>query len=62
MGYHRVLCDEDVNLDKLGFGDNIYITLNEDKAVLHISIFQCGHYQDEVLVDLRKEFGTDVDQ
>ena len=59
MGYHRVLCDADVNLDKLGFGDNIYITLDEDKAELRVSIFQEGHFQDEILINLREAFRAD---
>lgn len=56
MSYEH-LADKDVDLSRLGFGDNLEFEFDPERCLLRISVFDNGHYQDHLVVDLPYELG-----
>ena len=45
---YELLAEKDVDLSKLGFGDNLVIEFDPEQCKLRVSIFEEGHFQDDV--------------
>ena len=45
---YELLAEKDVDLSKLGFGDNLVVEFDPEQCKLRVSIFEEGHFQDEV--------------
>lgn len=52
MSRFQAIADAPVNLTTLGFGDELYFEIDKENCVLRISVFEEGHYCDEMMVDL----------
>lgn len=49
---YELLVEKDVDLSKLGFGDNLVIEFDPERCMLRVSVFEKGHFQDDVLLCL----------
>lgn len=53
---YELLADKNVDLSTLGFGDNLFIEFDGPRCAIRISVFQEKHYQDSVVIDLKRAF------
>lgn len=45
---YELLVEKDVDLSKLGFGDNLVIEFDPEQCTLRVSVFEKGHFQDDM--------------
>lgn len=45
---YELLVEKDVDLSKLGFGNNLVIEFDPEQCMLRVSVFEEGHFQDEI--------------
>lgn len=45
---YELLVEKDVDLSKLGFGDNLVVEFDPERCMLRVSVFEESHFQDEM--------------
>lgn len=51
--YFKTLCDSDLDLSAIGFGDNLMIDYNQATSEMRISVFSDGHWRGETTMFLK---------
>jgi hypothetical protein len=55
---YELIYDKNIDLTRLGYKDaSVQMLFNKDNSCLCISLFDGGHYLDEIYINLEGEFG-----